>query len=133
MGCRTVTGNNRRTAGFTLIELLVVLLIIGGLLTIAAPRYFSSVDKSKEVVLAQDLSILREALDQYYGDRGIYPSVLSELADTRYVRQIPVDPMTKSAESWVVLFSQDSGIKGIVDVRSGSEGVGRDGRPYNEW
>jgi general secretion pathway protein G len=133
MECHTVIGDEHRSSGFTLIELLVVLLIIGGLLTIAAPRYFSSVDKSKEVVLAQDLSILRDALDQYYGDRGVYPSVLSELADARYVRQIPVDPMTKSAESWVTLFSQDGGIEGIVDVRSGSEGVGRDGRPYNEW
>ena len=123
----------RRNPGFTLIELLVVMVIIGSLLAVATPRYFRSLERSKEVVLAQDLAVLRDAIDQYYGDRGYYPNALEELAIERYLRTVPVDPITRSAESWVVVSSRDSESPGIIDVHSGSNAVGSNGVAYAVW
>ncbi len=120
----------RLKSGFTLIELLVVMVIVASLLTIAVPRYFRSLEHSKEVVLMQDLSVMRDALDQFYEDRGRYPETLIELADERYIRKVPVDPMTKSAESWILISRDDSGVTGIYDVQSGAEGQTSKGIPY---
>ena len=120
-------------AGFTLIELLVVMLIIGSLLTIAAPRYMNSVRHSRETVLAQDLAVLREAIDQYFGDKGNYPGDLEDLASERYIRKIPIDPITKTADSRIVVLSRDSESSGIVDIRSGSNAIDSSGTPYSEW
>ncbi|MCP5093126.1 MAG: prepilin-type N-terminal cleavage/methylation domain-containing protein [Gammaproteobacteria bacterium] len=120
----------RLKSGFTLIELLVVMVIVASLLTIAVPRYFRSLEHSKEVVLMQDLSVMRDALDQFYEDRGRYPETLIELADERYIRKVPVDPMTKSAESWILISRADSGVTGIYDVQSGAEGQTSKGIPY---
>jgi general secretion pathway protein G len=133
MAFRIATGNRGSTSGFTLIELLVVMAIIGSLLTIAAPRYFRSLERSREVVLAQDLAVMREAIDQFFGDRGVYPDALETLAVERYVRRIPEDPITKSAETWTVVMSTDRERPGVVDVHSGSEKLARDGTPYNAW
>jgi general secretion pathway protein G len=126
-----VTGNAQR--GFTLIELLVVMLIIGSLLTIAVPRYFRSLDHSREVVLTQDLAVLRDAIDKFYSDRGQYPETLAALATEHYIRAVPIDPMTKSNESWVGVASPDSDVAGVVDVHSAAEKVGSNGKPYSEW
>jgi general secretion pathway protein G len=125
--------SGRRALGFTLIELLVVMVIIASLLTIAVPRYFHSVERSKEVVLAQDLSVLRDAIDKYYSDRGQYPDTLAALAEERYVRKIPVDPITKSDATWVTVESNEPDTSGIIDVRSGAERLASNGVPYNEW
>lgn len=111
-----------RTHGFTLIELLGVVVIIAVLLTIATPRYFRSLERSKEAVLLQDLSVMREAIDHYRGDRGAYPETLLQLVEHRYIRAIPVDPFTKSAETWVVVRSEDPEAPGLSDVRSGADG-----------
>jgi general secretion pathway protein G len=127
-----VTGSRRQT-GFTLIELLVVMLIIASLLTIAVPRYFRSIEHSKEVVLAQDLSVLRDAIDKFYSDRGTYPETLEALATEHYIRSVPVDPITKSAESWVIVETTDPDLTGIVDVHSGADAIGSTGTAYNEW
>lgn len=125
--------SHRRNRGFTLIELLVVMVIIGTLLSIAAPRYFRSLERTKETVLAQDLSVLRTAIDQFYADRGQYPQSIEELAIERYVRAIPVDPMTRSAETWLIVSSSDRDMPGIIDIRSGSDRIASDGTAYNEW
>ena len=116
--------------GFTLIELLVVMVIIASLLAIAVPRYFKSLDHSKEVVLLQDLAVMRDALDQFYEDRGEYPETLLALEEERYIRKVPVDPMTKSSETWTEENHPDHSIPGIYDIHSGSEGTTQSGTPH---
>jgi prepilin-type N-terminal cleavage/methylation domain-containing protein len=123
----------RRERGFTLIELLIVMAIIATLLAIAVPRYFTSLENSKETALRQNLSVMREALDHHYGDTGSYPDSLQGLVDRRYVRSVPVDPITERSDSWVVQAPPD-GASGLVgDVRSGAPGRARDGTPYAQW
>ena len=122
-----------RKRGFTLIELLVVMTIIGVLLTIAVPRYFRTVERSKETVLKHDLSVLRESLDKYYADIGQYPQALPVLVEKHYIRAVPVDPFTKSAETWVAALSDDPDHPGVRDVHSGSPESGFDGTPFVSW
>ncbi len=120
-----------KKTGFTLIELLVVLAIVALLLTIAVPRYFGSLDKSKEAVLKEDLFQMRDAIGKYYGDKGKYPDSLDTLASEKYLRKIPVDPMTDSATTWVpVAPDAERGTDGVADVKSGSDGKTGDGTPY---
>jgi len=122
-----------RSTGFTLIELMVVLAIIATLLTIALPRYFGSVDRSKEAALKQDLRTMRDALDKYYADNGQYPDALQDLASKKYLRDIPPDPMTDSDSTWIVL-PPAFPIKGAVyDVKSGATGQASDGSDYSSW
>ena len=127
-----MTGRERRR-GFTLIELLVVMSIIGVLLTIAVPRYFKTLEHSRETVLRQDLSVLREAIDKHFGDYGQYPDSLAALVERKYIRAVPVDPFTKSADAWQMVVSEDSDQPGIRDVHSGAEGNATDGTPFKEW
>jgi general secretion pathway protein G len=122
-----------RRSGFTLIELLVVMSIIATLLMIAMPRYFHSLERSKEAVLHQDLAVMRDAIDKFYGDLARYPDSLGELVERHYIRSVPTDPMTKSAETWVLIASDDSAITGVRDVRSGAIGDASDGTPFAEW
>jgi general secretion pathway protein G len=123
----------RKRNGFTLIELLVVLAVIATLLSIALPRYFSSLEKSREAVLRQDLALLRDSLDKYYGDKGKYPDALEDLVSNRYLRSVPVDPITDSSETWVSVAPEQPDMGGVYDVRSGAEGVARDGTEYRTW
>lgn len=125
------TVNGKR--GFTLIELLVVLTIIALLLTIAVPRYFGSVDRAKEAVLHENLATLRDSLDKFYADTGKYPAVLDDLVAQRYLRRIPVDPITDSASTWVAVPPDDPKKGGVYDVKSGAHGKARDGTSYGEW
>lgn len=123
----------RRQAGFTLIELMVVMVIIATLLTIAVPRYFTSLENSRETSLRQSLAVMREALDHYYGDTGRYPDSLQALVEKRYLRQLPVDPIVERSDSWVTL-PPPAGAEGAVgDVKSGAPGMARDGTAYAEW
>ena len=92
--------------GFTLIELLVVLAIIATLLTLAVPRYFASIDKSKEAVLKENLWQMRDAIGKYYADRGKYPESLQALATDKYLRSVPLDPVTESATTWITVRSR---------------------------
>ena len=124
---------SRRRGGFTLIELLVVMSIIGVLLSIAVPRYFRTVQRSKETVLRRDLSTIRESIDRYYGDLGQYPDALAALVDKHYIRSVPVDPFTKSAETWLVVESDDPDHPGVRDLHSGSPDSGADGSPFVSW
>ena len=123
----------RPGTGFTLIELLVVLAIIATLLTIAVPRYLGSMEKSKEAVLKEDLYQLRDAIGKYYGDRGKYPESLEALAAERYLRKVPVDPVTESSISWLTVPPVDPEKGAVYDVRSGAPGRASDGSAYVDW
>jgi len=121
------------SSGFTLIELLVVLAIISTLLTIAIPRYFNSLDKSKETVLRANLSTTRDAIDKYYSDKGKYPETLMSLVDDKYLRAIPIDPITESSESWTIMAPEDQESGGLYDIHSGADGQAKDGSIYSDW
>ena len=122
-----------RRRGFTLIELLVVLAVIATLLTLALPRYFGSVDKSKEAVLKENLFQMRDAISRYHADKGRYPENLDQLATDKYLRKVPVDPVTDSATTWMVVRSEDPQKTGVYDVKSGASGKASDGTEYAQW
>ncbi|WP_041363214.1 type II secretion system protein [Nitrosomonas ureae] len=124
---------NLRWRGFTLIELLVVMAIVATLLSLVAPRYFSSLDKAKEAVLRQDLVIMRSAIDQFYSDTGKYPIDLEELVDKHYLRRVPIDPFTESNQTWIVMPPKNETESGVYDVHSGYTGQAEDGTYYEEW
>ncbi|HEX5341822.1 MAG TPA: type II secretion system protein [Duganella sp.] len=119
--------------GFTLIELLVVLGIVALMLTLAVPRYFPSIDKSKEVVLADNLRNVRQVLDQYYGDTGRYPDSLDQLVEKHYLRALPYDPITESDATWIIIAPEDSAKGAVYNIRSGAPGNDRAGKPYADW
>jgi general secretion pathway protein G len=124
----------KRKRGFTLIELLVVMSVIATLLTIAVPRYFQHLDRAREASLRESLAVMRDALDKYRGDTGNYPETLEELVTKRYLRKVPPDPITESAESWVLVPPPDApGQRKIWDIRSGAEGQGMNGSDYSSW
>lgn len=123
----------RTGTGFTLIELMVVLAVIAVLLTIALPRYFSSLERSREAVLHQNLALLRESIDKYYGDTGKYPGTLDELVSAKYLRRVPVDPITESGTTWVSVPPVQPELGGVYDVRSGAAGVASDGTAFQSW
>ncbi len=124
--------------GFTLIELLIVLAIVGTLLTLALPRYFGSLDKSKEAVLKENLFRMRDAIDQYYADKTKYPQSLQDLVSEGYLREIPKDPFTDSADTWTTEPAEPdpanpTGEPGIYNVKSGSDATAMDGTRYADW
>ena len=123
----------RARRGFTLIELLVVLSIIATLLMIALPKYFHSLERSRETVLRQDLAVMRDAIDKYYADSAKYPETLAMLVEQRYLRSIPVDPQTRSSETWVTVANDDPEVPGVRDVRSGADGTATDGSAFASW
>jgi general secretion pathway protein G len=128
-----LSSTQTRKAGFTLVELLVVMAIIATLLTLAVPRFFGSVDKSKEAVLKQDLATLRDSVDKYYGDIGRYPDSLDDLVSKRYLRNVPVDPITESNATWLLVPPGDPGKGMVYDVKSGAQGRATDGSAYGDW
>ena len=119
--------------GFTLIELLVVMAIIATLLSLTMPRYFHSVDKSKEAALQADLNGFREAIDKYFSDTGRYPDTLDDLVAKKYLRSIPPDPITESNLTWLIVAPQGSVPGKISDIKSGAPGNAMDGRLYGQW
>jgi general secretion pathway protein G len=124
------SGNHR--PGFTLIEMLIVMAIVALLLSIALPRYFGALDKSKEVALKENLQVLRVGIDKYYADKGHYPESLDELVSRNYFRSVPVDPITETAATWILVPSTDSEKAGIMDIKSGAKGSTLDGTPYEQ-
>ncbi|AJE03173.1 type IV pilin protein [Geobacter pickeringii] len=132
---------NRR--GFTLIELMIVVTIIGILASIAVPNYKWGLIRAREAVLRENLYNLRNTIDQFFADQGKYPDALQDIVDKKYMRELPRDPFTGKNDSWVTVpppeptaGSSGPGTKDmgkVFDVHSGSDLVGNDGRPYNEW
>jgi general secretion pathway protein G len=129
-------------AGFTLLELLVVMTIIGILAAIAVPALRHSPQRAREAALKEDLFTMRQVIDHYHGDKGQYPPDLQTLVTDGYMRKIPVDPMTNSAETWVLTYEEDTPesdnpdepvTPGITDVHSGSEATALDGTLYKDW
>jgi general secretion pathway protein G len=118
--------------GFTLIELLVVMAVLAILASLVAPRYIDKVGAARETVLRQDLVGLRTAIDQFYRDQARYPQTLDELVVKRYLRAIPVDPVTESATTWILVPPKD-GSKAVFDVKSGAQQRARDGSDYASW
>lgn len=120
--------------GFTLIELLVVLAIVTSLMMLAAPRYFASIDHAKEVTLKQNISVIRETIDKYYGDTGKYPDSLQQLVDKKYLKSLPIDPVTERTDSWLISApppDADGKPNGkVYDVHSGAPGKTAAGVPY---
>ncbi|HEY6051466.1 MAG TPA: prepilin-type N-terminal cleavage/methylation domain-containing protein [Thermoanaerobaculia bacterium] len=134
-----------RQTGFTLLELLVVMTIIGILAAIAVPALKDSPQRAREAALKEDLFAMRSVIDQHHGDKGSYPPDLQTLVTDGYLRKIPVDPMTKSADTWVVAYEEApsaadappsdaaAATPGIIDVHSGSTAKALDGTLYKDW
>ncbi len=127
--------------GFTLIEIIIVFTLIGILVGLGLPQYTTSVKRAREVILKEDLFQMRKLINQYYTDKAKYPVSLQTLVDEQYLRSIPIDPITKSSQTWVEvqqtltddeLMSFDIEI-GIVDILSGSNEKALDGTLYNTW
>ncbi len=129
MGYLTMNG---KKLGFTFIELMVVMAIVALMMTIALPRYYAGMERAKEAVLKEDLFIMREAIDDYFVDKGQYPHSLEVLVKDRYLRTIPPDPITESSETWIVL-GQPQNPSVVYDIRSGAEGYASDGTLYYDW
>ena len=122
-----------KRTGFTLIELLVVLGIVALLLTLAVPRFFPSVDKTKETILLDNLRNTRIVIDQFHADTGRYPESLDELVEKRYLRSLPYDPIAESNATWIIEAPAEAGKGQVYDLRSSAEGTGRNGVAYGEW
>lgn len=135
-----MTARNGKGAGFTLIEVIIVFALIGILVGMGLPQYQTAAKRAREAVLKEDLFQFRKLIDQYYHDKGKYPASLETLVEEKYLRTIPVDPMTKSATTWVEVRETPSpdeytapGDLGVVDVKSGSEAKAVDGTFVNTW
>ena len=147
MARNTATGNGMavvltkrrsREGGFTLVELLIVISLISILAAMGLVQYRNSVLSSKEAVLRTDLFRMRDAIDQYYADKTKYPSSLDSLVSEGYLRKLPEDPITKSADTWTTVPAEPdpnnpSAEAGVYDVKSGAQGTGLDGTNYSDW
>jgi len=124
-----------RARGFTLIELLLVLVLVALLASLVAPVVTGSIQRARESTLKADLYELRKAIDDHYADLGAYPAELDELVKKRYLRRIPVDPVTEKRDTWTLIRAEDDRAagKGILDIRSGSQERASDGTYFKDW
>ncbi|HEY2432548.1 MAG TPA: prepilin-type N-terminal cleavage/methylation domain-containing protein [Vicinamibacterales bacterium] len=134
----SATRGTWREKGFTLVELLIVISLISILAAMGLVQYKNSVASSREAVLRTDLFRMRDAIDQYYADKGKYPSGLDALVSDGYMRKVPEDPVAKSSDSWVTVPAEPdpnspNSEAGIYDVKSGAQGTALDGSAYSDW
>lgn len=122
----------RRPRGFSLIELMVVMAIIAALVAIALPRYQSSLENARLVALKGNLRSLRDSIDRYHDDKDRYPESLQALVDEHYLKAMPIDPITETAQSWVTVEETINDVSGVVDVHSGARGGTARGIVYSE-
>ena len=137
-GMTLPAAQNRRRFGFTLIELMIVMAVIAVLMSVALPIYSRSIQRSKESVLKNNLFTLRTVIDEYTYDKQKAPQSLQDLVSDGYLRQVPMDPITGSNESWKLIMEDSTNTvnqtqPGIFDIRSGSELTSLEGTPYSEW
>lgn len=123
----------RNQKGFTLIEMMIVLAIMSILATIATPNMQRYIVRAREASLRETLFVFRDVIDQHYSDQGKYPGSLQELVKMKYIRSIPIDPITGSSSTWIIIPPEGEEKGGVYDVHSGSDRVSLDGEPYNEW
>jgi len=123
---------NRKQIGFTFVELMVVMAIMALLLSIALPRYFDGLKRAKEAILLDDLATMRQAIDHYHADKGIYPDSLDSLVTQRYIRSIPDDPITERSDTWQLVLPPDYSSH-VYDIHSGSDELSSNGTPYSSW
>ncbi len=123
----------RNQKGFTLIEMMIVLAIMSILATIATPNMQRYIVRAREASLRETLFVFRDVIDQHYSDQGKYPGSLQELVKMKYIRSIPIDPITGSSSTWIITPPEGEEKGGVYDVHSGSDRVSLDGEPYNEW
>jgi general secretion pathway protein G len=140
IGKRVMKRMTYRNRGFTLLEIMIVFALIGILVGLGLPQYKTATKKAREAVLKENLFQIRKLIDQYYADKGKYPTSLQTLVDEDYVRYIPIDPITKSSGTWVEIQEIPSDDEllldfqpGVVDVRSGSDQKALDGTLFNTW
>ena len=133
-------GRKGRDRGFTLIEMIIVFTLIGILVGLGLPQYQTAAKRAREAVLKEDLFQFRKLIDQYVQDKGKYPASLQTLVEEKYLRSIPIDPLTKSSTTWVDVRETPAPDEytpaenlGIVDVRSGSDAKALDGTLFNTW
>ncbi len=124
---------HKNKKGFTLLEIMIVVSIVGILVTMAMPNMQRYVIRARETSLRNSLFVFRDVIDQYYADHGRYPETLEKLVEEKYIRTIPKDPFTRSKNTWVIIPPPEGEGTGVYDVHSGSDLVGIDGTPYNEW
>ncbi|KAA0255908.1 prepilin-type N-terminal cleavage/methylation domain-containing protein [Acidobacteria bacterium ACD] len=130
----------RRARGYTLLELLVVMAVLGILAAVAVPQLLKTPIRAREAALKENLFTFRSMIDQYYADKGNYPDSLETLVTDGYIRKVPVDPFTKSSETWQLTYAEaddeegaEEAAPGIVDVHSGSTETALDGTAYSSW
>ena len=129
----------RNERGFTLSEMLIVMTLIITLAGLAAANYRTATRRAEEAALKADLFHMRDAMDQYYADKNKWPSDLTELVTAGYIRDVPVDPMTKSKDTWVTVMAEShpynpAAAGGVANVKSGSDRVAIDGTRYStDW
>jgi general secretion pathway protein G len=140
----TIRGEQRaetqkhRERGFTLVELMIVMAIIATLATIAIPSYINAVRHADEAVLREDLQTMRQAIDSYTIDKEKAPQSLDDLVQAGYLKSIPIDPITKTQDTWLTdtsdtLMDIDQTAGGIDNVHSGAQSIATDGSSYNTW
>jgi general secretion pathway protein G len=122
-----------RGKGFTTIELLVALAILAMIMAVAVPRYFGNLDAANESVLRENLYVMRDAIDKYYADHGVYPEQLADLVTKKYLRAVPVDPLTRSPNSWVIVPPSGGAGGAVFDVHSAAPNKARDGTAFKDW
>lgn len=120
----------RRKSGFTLIELLVVLAIVALLLSLALPRYVQSINTAKDAVLEENLHLVRQTIDKFFADTGQYPQSLQELVEKKYLRALPVDPITERTDTWILQAPTPEHKGNVYSINSGAPGTTRDGKLY---